>query len=144
MSMCFRYFIVISPRKRALHLNKLESPSPKDALCQVLLNWPSGSFVIISPWESALHLNKLESPSPKDALYQVWLKLAQWFLRRFLNFVNVFMPFNNIPIGKEQGPLSEQTWITIIQGCFVPILDEIGPEVFEKILKFHQCVFAIS
>ena len=28
---------------RGLHLNKLESPSPKDALCQVLLNWPSGS-----------------------------------------------------------------------------------------------------
>ena len=31
----------------------------------------------------ALHLNKLESPSPKDALCQVWLKLAQWFWRRF-------------------------------------------------------------
>ena len=27
----------------ALHLNKLESPSPKDTLCQVWLNWPSGS-----------------------------------------------------------------------------------------------------
>ena len=27
----------------ALHLNKLESPSPKDALCQVWLKWPSGS-----------------------------------------------------------------------------------------------------
>ena len=29
----------------ALHLNKLESPSPKDALCQVWLNSPSGSGV---------------------------------------------------------------------------------------------------
>ena len=26
-----------------LHLNKLESPPPKDALCQVWLNWPTGS-----------------------------------------------------------------------------------------------------
>ena len=31
----------------------------------------------------ALHLNKLESPSPKDDLCQVWLKLAQWFWRRW-------------------------------------------------------------
>ena len=28
---------------RALHLNKIKSPSPKDALCQVLLKWSSGS-----------------------------------------------------------------------------------------------------
>jgi hypothetical protein len=45
------------------------------------------SFAIISPWREAipLFLNKLESPSPKDDLCQVWLKLAQWFWRRFLN-----------------------------------------------------------
>ena len=38
-SMYFPYFVIISPWKRAwaLHLNKLESPSPKDALCQVWL-----------------------------------------------------------------------------------------------------------
>ena len=36
------------------------------------------------------YLNKLESPSSKDALWQVWLKMAKWFWRRFLNFVNVF------------------------------------------------------
>ena len=28
---------------RALHLNKFKSHSPKDALCQVWLNWPTGS-----------------------------------------------------------------------------------------------------
>ena len=33
-----------------------------------------------------LFLNKLEFSSPKDAFCQVWLKLAQWFWRRFLNF----------------------------------------------------------
>ena len=48
-----------------------------------------------------LHLNKLFSPSPKDALWQVWLKLVQWFLRRFLNFVDVFSLFRNyLPLEK--------------------------------------------
>ena len=83
---------------QALHLNKLESPSPKVALCQVwlklaqwfrrrrLLNFAMYFcyLVIISLMEKgwALHLNKLESPSPKDAVCQVCLKLAQWFWRR--------------------------------------------------------------
>ena len=40
-----------------------------------------------------LHFKKLKSPSPKDTLCQVSLKLAQWFWRRFLNFVNVFCYF---------------------------------------------------
>ena len=31
----------------------------------------------------ALHLYKLLSPLLKDAFCQVWLKLAQWFWRRF-------------------------------------------------------------
>ena len=37
------------------------------------------------PLEKAmvLYLNKLEFPPPKDALCQVWLKLAQWFWRRW-------------------------------------------------------------
>ena len=36
LSMYFHYFVIISPWKKggALHLNKLESPSPKDALCR--------------------------------------------------------------------------------------------------------------
>ena len=101
-----------------LHLNKLESPSPKDALCQVWLKlaqwfWLRGFFNFINvfwlfqnylPLEKgrALHLKKLEFPSPKDALCQVWLKLAQWFWRRrFFNFVNVFSLFRNyLPLEK--------------------------------------------
>ena len=35
----------------------------------------------------------LESSSPNDALCQVWLKLVQWFCRRFLNLVNVYPIF---------------------------------------------------
>ena len=83
-------------RDRALHLNILESPSPKDALCQVQLklaqrfwrrffNFVNVFLLFLNylPLEKdvALLLNKLESPSPKDALCQVWLKLAQWFWR---------------------------------------------------------------
>ena len=87
-------------------------PSLKDALCQLwmkLAPWfwrrifwntfiwinlipftkgcfmPSFVIALISPMEMAmvLHLDRLESPLPKDALCQVWLKLAQWFWRRW-------------------------------------------------------------
>ena len=63
-----------------LHLKKLESPSPKDALCQVWLKlaqwfWRRRFYNLVNvfslfrnylPLElgGALHLNKLESPSP--------------------------------------------------------------------------------
>ena len=68
----------------ALHLNKLESPSPKDALCQVwlklaqwfwrrrFLNFVNVFTLFLNylPLEKGgvLQLNKLESPSPDDAL----------------------------------------------------------------------------
>jgi hypothetical protein len=44
-------------------------------------------FCYYLPFEMGypLHLNKLESPPLKDDLCQVWLKVAQWFWRRFLN-----------------------------------------------------------
>ena len=79
-----------------LHLKKLESPSPNDALCQVRLKlaqwfWRRRFFNFVNvfslfrnylPLEKggALYLNKLESSPPKNALCQVWLKLAQGFL----------------------------------------------------------------
>ena len=105
-----------------LHLKKFESPSPKDALCQVWLKlaqwfWLRGFFNFINvfslfqnyhPLEKggALHLNKPESPLPKDALCQVWLKLDQWFWRRrFFNFVNVFSLFRNYPPLEKGGAL---------------------------------------
>ena len=109
LSMYFRYFCNNLPLEMGwvLHLNKRESPSSKDALCQVWLKmaqwfWRKRYLNFVNvfslfhnylPLEKggALHLKKLESPSPKDALCQVWLKLAQWFWRRrFFNFVNVF------------------------------------------------------
>ena len=82
----------------ALHLNKLDSLSPKNALCQFWLKlarwfWRRRFLKVVNlfllfpnylPFEKdlALHLNILESPSPGDTLCQVWLKLAQWSLRR--------------------------------------------------------------
>ena len=71
-----------------------------------------------------LHLNKLESPSTKDALCQIWLKLAQRFWRRFLNFVNVFPTLS--PLVKGFGPSFEQTYIPLTQGFFVSSVVEIG------------------
>ena len=79
----------------ALHLNKLESPSPKNTLCQDWLKsahwfWSGRFFKFVNEFSlfriylpleinMALHLKMLKSHSPKDALCQVWLKLAQWF-----------------------------------------------------------------
>ena len=77
-----------------LHLNKLESPLPRDALCQVWLKltqwfWRNiflynfvNVFLLFRnylPLEKsvALYLNKLKPPSSRAALCQVWLKLAQ-------------------------------------------------------------------
>ena len=133
-----------------LHWNKIESPSPKDALWQVwlklvqwflkrvflkMLSMYFSCFVYISPWNrtGALHLNKLESLSPKDALCQVWLNLVQWFLRGdFFYFVNVFFLFcNYLPLEKGECPSFEQTWIPFTQGCFVPSSVVIGLLVFE-------------
>ena len=99
-SIYFCYFVIISPWKKAgaLLWTKLESPSPKDALCQVWLKLDQwflrrrffnfvNVFLLFHNYlhlekGEALNLNKLEFPSPKDTLCQVWLKLAQWFWRR--------------------------------------------------------------
>ena len=88
----YDYIITLIKRRKkklyekllVLHLQKFESPSPKDALCQVWVKlaqwfWLRGFFNFINvfwlfqnylPLEKgrALHLNKIESPSPKDAL----------------------------------------------------------------------------
>ena len=125
----WKYFNIIllfrnylpSEQDVALHLNKLKSPQPKKALCQVLLKlagwfwrWFFSIFTIISFYFAiflsldkglALRLNKFESPPPKDHLYQVWLKLADasW------NISNIILLLS--PLGEGHGPSFEQTWI---------------------------------
>ena len=116
-----RYYLPLE-KGVALHFNKLESPSPKDALCKVWLTLAQWiwirrilNFMYFSlfrnylPLEKngALHLNKLESPSPKAALCQVWLKLAQWFWRRsffFFNLSKYFCFLVIISLWKKEGP----------------------------------------
>ena len=50
-----------------------------------------------------------------------------------------------LPLEKGFGPSFEETWFPFTQGCIVPSLIEISPVVLEKkILKFRQCIFAIS
>ena len=98
-NLLFRDYIPLE-KGVALHLNKLESPSPKDALCQVwfkLAKWfwrrrflnifnIFYSFRYYLPLEKgvALHLNKLESPPLKDALCQVWFEIGPVVLEKKL------------------------------------------------------------
>jgi hypothetical protein len=92
-----------------IHLKILESPLPKDDLCQIwlkLAKWFCRRFLKIAivfllfhyylPLGKgySLHLNKLKSPLHKDDLCQIWLKLAKWFWRRrFIKIVIVFLLF---------------------------------------------------
>ena len=97
-SMYFRYFLIISPWKRAgppYILTNLNSLHPKDDLCQVWLKLDqwflrrrflnlSNVFSLFRNYLPltkgwALHFKKIESPPPKDALCQVWMKLAECF-----------------------------------------------------------------
>ena len=95
----------------ALHLNKLESPSPKDAMSS-LVDIGSGEedflhlsmyfryFVTIYPYKKTGSFIWWNFPSPKDGLCHVLLAL--WFWRRFLKFVNIFLIFRkNLPLGKS-------------------------------------------
>ena len=130
-----------------LHLKRLESLSPKDAMCQVWLKlalwfWRRRFFNFVNVFllfhnyvllekGRALHLNKLEFPSPKDAMCQVWLKMAMWFLRTVLNFVEIFSQFrNHLFFYLNKLPLSQE--------CFVLSLVEIGPLVLEKKMKMSK------
>ena len=42
--------------------------------------------------------------------------------------MNIFLAID------RPGPSFEQTWIPIIEECFVPSLDEIGPVVWENMI----------
>ena len=82
-----------------LHFNRLEPPSPKEALCQgwlklaqwfwrnIFLNFVNvfSRFHNYLPLKKgvAVYFNNSEPPSSKATLCQVWLKLAHWFLRRW-------------------------------------------------------------
>ena len=122
-------------------MNKLKSPSPKDALCQVWLKktpwfWRRFLNVVLVflpfcyyfPLEKSrtLHLNQNESSSPKDAFCKVWLILeAELSRKRFLNS----------SLRKVHDPLFPFT-----QGCFVPSLVEIVLMVLGKKIKMSKVI----
>ena len=57
------------------------------------------------------------------------VEIAQWFLReRYFIFVISLLS----PSRKRCGPLFQETWVPITQGCFVPSILEIGPVILEK------------
>ena len=107
-----------------LHLNQLESPSPKYVLRKDWLKLTQWYWTLIErgflnfvnifslfcnylPLKKglSLHLNKFESPSPKNALCKVWLKLERWFWRRFFKFHQCIFAISLLsPPGKWCGP----------------------------------------
>ena len=84
----------------------------------LIIKW----FFFVKPW----------APFTQGCFCQVWLKLTQWFLRRFFNAISKLSPF-----GKGHDPLFGQTWIPFSQGCFVPSFVEIGQVVLEKMKMWN-------
>ena len=136
LTMYFHYFVIISPWKNVGPFICKKKPRPPFSQ-----GWIESSLVEIGSVvlemkifkfrqcylplvkSMVIHLKKLESPSPKDAFCQVWLKLAQWFWRMFLNFINVFFSILWLSLlWKMWGPSFEQYWILFTQGCIVPSL----------------------
>ena len=80
----FRYYFPLE-KGVALHLNKLESPSPKDPFCKVGWNWPCISekdfWLLLLYFRLvkgvALHLTTHESHSLKAVVCQVWLSFLK-------------------------------------------------------------------
>ena len=67
----------------------------KHRLCRAWHKEKKNNYLHFENWRVA------ESPSYKDTMPQVLLKLVQWFCRRYLNFVNVFLLFHyNLPLEK--------------------------------------------
>ena len=137
-----------------LHLTKFQSPSPKDALCQVWLKLAvleKKKFMKfcqhILLFRSYLLLGKRRG-LPFE---QIWIHITKGCFvlsldeigplaleKKILKFCQcIFAILKLSPLRKGRGPSFEQTWIPITQGCFVPSLDEIGLVVPEKnISKF--------
>ena len=138
---------------RALHLNKLESPPPKDTLCQVWLKlaqwfWRRKFFNFFSVFSlfrnylslgkaRTLHLNKLEPSSPKNILCQV---LPSGSVEEDFKILSMyFCYFVIISPWEKVGPFIS---IPFTQGGIVPSLVKISPVVLEKkIFKISSMYF---
>ena len=157
LSIYFRYFVIISPWKRAgpTYLNKLESPSHLDALCQVW--WKLGEWF----WTRSFFLYRkfffffffllfrnYLSLIKGGAL--IWTKLNPLHSRMlcarlgwnwqsgsgeedFFKFPQCILAFcKKEKTRKGLDSSFEQNWILFTQGCLVLSLVEIGSVVLEN------------
>ena len=143
-SMHFRYFVVISPWKKAgAFIWTNLSPHHPWMLCAKFgWNWPSGAgegdflmyfryFVIISP-KNGLGRFIWTNHQRMHCVKFGWNWQMRFFRRRFLNLVIKFLLFRNYhPLRKSRGASFEQTYIPFTKGCIVSSLVEIGPVVLE-------------
>ena len=162
-SMYVRYFVIISPWKRAgpliwIKLNLLHTRLLCAKFCWNLL-CGSGEeeflillmyfrfFGIISPWKRAgpFIWTKL-NPFTRRCILPSLVEIGSVVLQKiFFNYFNVFYYSQLSPLGRGQNPSFEQNWIPVTQECFVSSLVEIGVVVLEKkSFYFFQCIFAIS
>ena len=151
----FRNYLPLEKGK-ALDLNKLESSSPKDALCQVWLKlaqrfWRNrflnfvnvfllfrnylplekgGPFICtkLNPHHPRMHCAKFGWNLTYGSGEEDFLILSMYFDSLFGNYLSLV----------KGGPFFEQTWIPSTQGCFVPSLVEIDTVVLEKKIKMWK------
>ena len=115
---CISLFYYYLPLEKgvALNLNKFESPSPKEAICQIWLKFALWFWI----WRFLNFTN---------------IFFAISILSPFRELNGSFTTLLLSPIGKGWGPSFERTWIPFSQGCFVPSLVKIGPVFLEKKMK---------
>ena len=92
-------------------------------LVEISWNSPSGfgeeNFQFFVNGFSEFPFNPLH-PKPKNSLSQIWLRMPSGSGDFKKNIVNVFFLFCNV--SSWRGYSFEQTWIPIIQGCFLTSL----------------------
>ena len=123
----FRYYLPLE-KGRVLHLNKLESPLPKDALCQVWLKldqwfWRRRflNFVnVFSPFRNH-SLEKGRGPSFKGCFVPSLVEIGPAVLeKKNFKFRQCIFTISLLsPLGKVLGPSFEQTlcqvWLKLAQ-----------------------------
>ena len=90
-------------------------------------------FIIISPWKriGPFICTNLNPHHPRRHCAKCGSGEIFFEFRQFLHFLNY------LPLEIGWGPLFEQTWIPIKQGCIVLSLVEIGPVVLDKKIFFN-------
>ena len=115
-SMSFHYFVIISPWERAgpFIWTKRESPSPKDALCQVLLKLAQWFW---RRWWKCEKLTMTTTTTTdngqilirKASLEQTWIPFTQWCFVLNLNEIRLVVPKKKMKMWKVYRLTNRQT-----------------------------------